>query len=79
MPALLAQVRPGETDAAVTSPAPFPDEAASWYSSPWIWLGAALVFILLLIALGRGGKTGKANSAASQTGEIRTEKDPDAA
>lgn len=29
--------------------------AADWYTSPWVWVAGAAVFILLLIALLRGG------------------------
>lgn len=28
---------------------------AEWYTSPWVWVAGAAVFILLLIALLRGG------------------------
>lgn len=28
----------------------------SWYASPWVWVVGALVFILLLVALTRGGR-----------------------
>ena len=28
----------------------------NWYASPWIWIVGAAVFILLLVALTRGGK-----------------------
>lgn len=28
---------------------------ANWYASPWIWVVGAAVFILLLVALTRGG------------------------
>jgi hypothetical protein len=27
----------------------------SWYSSPWVWVIGAAVFILLLVAISRGG------------------------
>jgi hypothetical protein len=27
----------------------------SWYASPWVWVVGAAVFILLLVALTRGG------------------------
>ena len=27
----------------------------SWYSAPWVWVVGAAVFILLLVALTRGG------------------------
>lgn len=28
----------------------------AWYASPWIWVVGAAVFILLLVALTRGGR-----------------------
>jgi len=28
----------------------------SWYASPWVWIVGAAVFILLLVALTRGGR-----------------------
>jgi hypothetical protein len=28
---------------------------SSWYASPWVWIVGAAVFILLLVALARGG------------------------
>jgi hypothetical protein len=31
------------------------EEGAEWYTSPWVWLIGAAVFILLLVALLRGG------------------------
>jgi hypothetical protein len=29
---------------------------SNWYASPWIWVVGAAVFILLLVALTRGGR-----------------------
>ena len=29
---------------------------ANWYASPWVWVVGAMVFILLLVALTRGGR-----------------------
>ena len=31
------------------------EQTADWYTSPWLWIVGAAVFILLLIALLRGG------------------------
>ncbi|HEU4901951.1 MAG TPA: hypothetical protein VFT06_04140 [Flavisolibacter sp.] len=28
----------------------------NWYASPWVWVVGAAVFILLLVALTRGGR-----------------------
>jgi hypothetical protein len=30
--------------------------SANWYASPWVWVVGAAVFILLLVALTRGGR-----------------------
>ena len=30
-------------------------KGSSWYASPWVWVVGAAVFILLLVALTRGG------------------------
>ena len=32
------------------------DGASNWYASPWVWVVGAAVFILLLVALTRGGR-----------------------
>lgn len=29
---------------------------SGWYASPWVWVVGAAVFILLLVALTRGGR-----------------------
>ena len=29
---------------------------AAWYTAPWVWIVGAAVFILLLVALTRGGR-----------------------
>ncbi len=31
------------------------DGGGDWYTSPWVWVVGAAVFILLLVALTRGG------------------------
>jgi hypothetical protein len=33
----------------------------NWYASPWVWVVGAAVFILLLVALTRGGGTRRAD------------------
>lgn len=30
--------------------------SGNWYTSPWVWVVGAAVFILLLVALTRGGR-----------------------
>ena len=34
--------------------------AGAWYSQTWVWIVGGLVFILLLVALLRGGNSNKA-------------------
>ena len=36
---------------------------ANWYASPWVWVLGAAVFIILLVALTRGG--GRSSSGSS--------------
>lgn len=31
------------------------DSGSNWYASPWVWVVGGAVFILLLVALTRGG------------------------
>lgn len=31
------------------------NDGGNWYASPWVWVVGAAVFILLLVALTRGG------------------------
>lgn len=31
-------------------------DSGNWYASPWVWVVGAAVFILLLVALTRGGR-----------------------
>ncbi|HZF64141.1 MAG TPA: hypothetical protein VEZ55_06650 [Chitinophagaceae bacterium] len=31
------------------------NQDSAWYASPWVWVVGAAVFILLLVALTRGG------------------------
>ena len=33
-------------------------KGSAWYASPWVWVVGAAVFILLLVALTRGGRRG---------------------
>lgn len=30
----------------------------AWYATPWVWIVGAAIFILLLVALTRGGRRG---------------------
>lgn len=34
---------------------------AAWYAAPWVWIVGAAVFILLLVALTRGGGSRRAD------------------
>ena len=32
------------------------DKGSNWYAQPWVWIVGGAVFVLLLVALLRGGK-----------------------
>ena len=61
--ALLAQENTGSTDETTTSKTSTTttdvnitsNSSGEWYTQPWIWVVGAAVFILLLVALMRGG------------------------
>jgi hypothetical protein len=46
---LAAQEKSGEMDVNINK-----EEHHIWYTSPWVWIIGAIVFILLLLALLRG-------------------------
>lgn len=46
---LLAQSVPEKVDIDINT------KGSNWYASPWVWIVGAAVFILLLVALLRGG------------------------
>jgi len=31
-------------------------KGGNWYASPWVWVVGAAIFILLLVAIARGGR-----------------------
>ncbi|MDB5191102.1 MAG: hypothetical protein JWQ96_665 [Segetibacter sp.] len=47
---------------------------SEWYTSPWVWVLGAAVFILLLIALLRGNSSG---ATASRTDRVTVTKTTD--
>ena len=52
-------------------------EDTTWYTSPWVWVVGAAVFILLLVALTRGGGSRSAGSSdrVTVTKEVRRDTD----
>jgi hypothetical protein len=54
---------------------------STWYSSPWVWVVGAAVFIILLVALTSGGRGRSTNSTGEKvtvTKTVRRDTDPDA-
>ena len=49
---LFAQEKSGQVDVEVNKTT----SSSNWYASPWVWIVGAAVFILLLVALTRGGR-----------------------
>ena len=45
----------------------------NWYASPWVWVIGAAVFILLLVALMRGGRD-SGGTVASRTDKVTVTK-----
>lgn len=50
--AVLAQEGAGDKDINVN----VNTKGDAWYTAPWVWIVGAAVFILLLVALTRGGR-----------------------
>ncbi len=51
-------------------------EDTTWYTSPWVWVVGAAVFILLLVALTRGGGTRSGGTdRVTVTKEVRRDTD----
>jgi len=57
----------GSTTTTVTK-----SETTTWYTNPWIWVVGAAVFILLLIALLRGGSGRQTSSASDRVTVTKT-------
>lgn len=58
------------------------NESGEWYTQPWVWLVGAAVFILLLVALLRGGGSSRSSGTAhtdrvTVTKTVREERDTD--
>lgn len=52
-------------------------EDATWYTAPWVWVVGAAVFILLLVALTRGGRSTDTRSSDRVTVTKEVRKDTD--
>ena len=53
-------------------------ESTNWYTSPWVWLVGAAIFILLLVALLGGGRSRAGDSASDRVTITKTvERDTD--
>lgn len=51
-------------------------EDTTWYTAPWVWVVGAAVFILLLVALTRGGGSrSRASDRVTVTKEVRRDTD----
>lgn len=69
----------GETSSTTTKTSVKITEDTTWYTSPWVWVVGAAVFILLLVALTRGGGSRTTDSRSSDrvtvTKEVRRDTD----
>ena len=53
------------------------EQTTQWYSSPWIWVIGAAIFILLLVALLRGNSSRSAGSSDKVTVSKTVRRDTD--
>ena len=53
--------------------------SANWYTSPWVWIAGAAIFILLLVALLSGGRsrTNSSGEKVTVTKTVRRDVDTD--
>ena len=73
---LWAQDSGGESSTTTTKTSVTVSEDSTWYSSPWVWVVGAAVFILLLVALTRGGSSRSgASDRVTVTKEVRRDTD----
>ncbi len=52
-------------------------DSGNWYASPWVWVAGAAVFILLLVALMRGGKDTTGTSRTDRVTVTKTSSSDD--
>lgn len=58
------------------------ENSENWYASPWVWIVGAALFILLLVALTRGGSSRRTTDATNSdritvTKSVRRDTDVD--
>ncbi len=68
--AIWAQDGGSSTTTTTTHVSNISDQGSNWYASPWVWVVGGAVFIILLIALTRGGKS--ANSSTDRVTVTKT-------
>jgi hypothetical protein len=75
---LWAQDEAGGSSTTSTKKVDVSVETTEWYTSPWVWIVGAAVFILLLVALLGGGSRRAANSSSDRVTVTKTvERDTD--
>lgn len=53
-------------------------ESTDWYTSPWVWIVGAAVFVLLLVALLSGGRSRRSAASTDRVTVTKTvERDTD--
>jgi hypothetical protein len=57
------------------------NNGGNWYTSPWVWVVGAAIFILLLVALTSGGRSRSTSGSGEKvtvTKTVRRDSDTDA-
>lgn len=71
-----AQDSGGSSSTSTTKTSVRVSEDTTWYSSPWVWVIGAAIFILLLVALTRGGSSRSGGTdRVTVTKEVRRDTD----
>lgn len=74
---LFAQEQTTESSSSSTKVTITEDNGSNWYTQPWVWVVGAALFILLLIALLRGGGSDRTVTHTDRVTKVVKERDAD--
>ena len=76
---LVLRAQDSTSSSSTTTTSVSTEQTTEWYTSPWVWVIGAAVFILLLVALLRGNSRSSAGSSdkVTVTKTVRRDSDTD--
>ena len=74
---LALQAQDSTSSSSTTTTTVSTEQTTQWYSSPWVWVIGAAIFILLLVALLRGNSSRSAGSSDKVTVSKTVRRDTD--